>query len=246
MSKKPMSKRWWLLMICAGLALTVSGCINSKSSENKAPSVTQQSATPSPLPAPKEVWMTGFQQINGTPYLYAPIYVANEEQKGVWQEIKQEIKSGGSSNDYESRKGSIDIRNYMFVHRDDLSASKLLPNNNARLLEMEEIGEKATPDKSAQEPNRIAKVQTLWYIKVTEDTNGDKVLNGLDRKQIAISDPSGANYTEIIKGIDKILLVQPKGLDRRLVIYAAGKKRFVADIDITKRQATTKELPSIN
>jgi hypothetical protein len=246
MPKKPMFKRWWLLVVCAGLALTVASCSNSKPQANKSPSLTQPATTPSPLPAPKEVWMTGFQQINGTPYFYAPIYAAKEEQKSVWQEIKREIKSGGSSNDYESRKGSIDIRNYMFVHRDDLSASKLLPNNNARLLEVEEIGEKAPPDKSAKDPNRIVKVQALWYIKVTEDTNGDKLLNTLDRKQIAISDPSGANYTEVIQGIDKILLVQPKGLDRRLVIYSSGNKRFVADIDITKRQATTKELPPID
>jgi hypothetical protein len=244
MPKKPMFKRWWLLVVCAGLALTVASCSNSKPQANNSPNFTQPATAP--LPAPKEVWMTGFQQINGTPYLYAPIYVANEEEKSVWKEIKQGIKSGGSYDDYENRKGSINIRNYMFVHRDDLSANKLLPNNNARLLEVEEIGEKAPLDKSAKDPNQIAKVQALWYIKVTEDTNGDKVLNTLDRKQIAVSDPSGANYTEIIKGIDKILLVQPKGLDRRLVIYASGNKRFVADIDITKRQATTKELPSID
>lgn len=237
-----MFEGWCLLVVCAGLALTTAGCRSSNLSDNKSIS---QSAIPSSLPTPQKVWMSGFQQINGTPYLYAPIYVANEEQKSIWKQIKGEIKSGGSSDEYGSRQGSIDIRNYMFVHRDDLSASKLLPNNNARLLEMEEIGEKV-PSKSAQEPSRIAKVQALWYIKVTEDTNGDKLLNTLDRKQIAISDPSGANYIEIIKGIDNILFVQPKGLDHRLVIYSSGNKRFVADIDITKRQVTTKELPSIN
>ena len=55
------------------------------------------------------------------------------------------------------------------------------------------------------------------------------------RQQIAISDVSGANYTEIIKDIDKIILVDSKGINRRLVIYASGNKRFVADIDLPQR-----------
>lgn len=233
-----MSIKYWQLIGAVGIAIAISGCnrqqMAGSSSENPVPAT--------PLAAPKEVWMTEFQQINGTPYLYAPIYVATEERKNILKELK--------SASYDRQNyGSIDIRNYLFVHRDNLSASKLLSNNRARLLEMEQIGELARSNKSAQEPNRpnaIKKVQTLWYVKVTADTNGDKTLDDRDRKQIAISDVSGANYTEIIQDIDKILLVYPKGIERRLVIYVSGNQRFVTDIDLAKRQAIVKQLPGLN
>ena len=85
-----------------------------------------------------------------------------------------------------------------------------------------------------------------WYVTLPLDPNGDKVLDERDCQQIVISGVFGANYTEIIKNIDKILLVDPKGIDRRLVIYLAGNLRFGADIDIAKRQVITKELPALN
>jgi hypothetical protein len=233
-----MSNQLCKLIGFVGIAILVVGC--NKSPAAKSPSLT----APTALPAPKDVWMTEFQQINGTPYFYAPIYVAAAEQKNILKEIKREMTSFSN---YDDRQYSLDIRNYMFVHRDDLSASKLLSNNSARLLGMEQIGEAAPLDKSASNRSaEIKKIQALWYVKVPADTNGDNVLNDKDRKQIAISDPSGANYVEVIKDIDKILLVSSKGLDRRLVIYTSGNKRFVADVDIPKRQATVKELPALN
>jgi hypothetical protein len=237
-----MSKQWWKLCGALGIVLMGAGC-SQVTSPSRTNSQVAASTSPSPLPAPKNVWMTDFQQINGTPYLYAPIYVADQEQKSILKRIKS------ASSDYGRDYTEIDIRNYMFVHRDNLSAGKLLSKNSSRLLEMEQIGEPAPPDKSGKDPSRpnwLKTVKTLWYVQVLGDTNGDKILSDLDRKQIAISDVSGTNYTEVIKDIDKILLVYPKGLDRRLVFYTSGKKHFVADVDIPNRQATLKELPALN
>jgi hypothetical protein len=237
-----MLKQWWKLSLVA-IVVMVTGCSKPQVSATANPEVAV-STTPVPLAAPKEVWMTQFEQLNGTPYLYAPIYVAEWEQKSI---IKQ-IKSGS----YDDRKGygESDIRNYMFIHRDNLSASKLLTNNSSRILELEQIGEPFPPTKSNPNPvggaSGIKTVKSLWYVRAVGDTNGDKLLSDSDRKQIGISDAAGANYTEIIKDIDKILLVSRTGVDRRLVIYTSGKKRFVAKIDIPTRVATIKELPAIN
>jgi hypothetical protein len=237
-----MSEQLWRFMGLVGIVATLASCSRAPIASTTSTQVAVNN-TPTPLPAPKEVWMTEFQQINGTPYLYAPIYVAAQEQRSI---IKQ-IKSGS----YEDRKGDeygADIRNYMFVHRDNLSASKLLTNNSSRLISLEQIGESAPPDKSSSDPmrtNGIKTVKSLWHVRVLADTNGDKILNDLDRKQIGISDVSGANYTEVIKDIDKILLVYPKSIDRRLVIYTSGNKRFVANIEIPTRQVTIKELPAL-
>jgi hypothetical protein len=237
-----MSKQLWKLIGLVSIVATLSSCSRAPVASTTSPQVVANN-TPMPLPAPKEVWMTQFQQINGTPYLYAPIYVAAQEQKSIIKQIKSASSEYGRGEEY-----GADIRNYMFVHRDNLSASKLLTNNSSRLLNLEQIGETAPPDKSNPDPTRtnwIKTVKSLWHLRVVADTNGDKILNDLDRKQIGISDVSGANYTEVIKDIDKVLLVYPKGIDRRLVIYTSGNKRFVANIEIPTRQATIKELPAL-
>ena len=246
-----MSKQCWKLIVLVGIMVTLASCSKAPVTSITSPQVNVSTTptptpTPTPLSAPQAVRMTQFEQLNGTPYFYAPIYVAEQAQKSIVSQIK--------SGSYDSRKGDsdgTDIRNYMFIHQDNLSASKLLTNNSSRLIEMEQIGEPALPNKSNPDSSRAKSIKTvtaLWHICVLADTNSDQTLNDLDRKQIAISDVSGANYTEIIKDIDKILFVYPKGkgLDRRLVIYTSGTKRFVADIDIPKRQANIKELPAIS
>ncbi len=243
-----MSKQWWKLVGTVGILAIASGCSRSPVTSSNipetasVPDAVRSVAQESPSTAPK-VWMTDFQPISGTPYLYAPIYVATEAQR---QSITKQVKSAVWSRNYDS---SIDIRNYMFVHRDNLSATKLLANNTGRIIEMEQLGQTAPLTKSGKISNpatRLKKITTFWYKKVTTDTNGDKILDGRDRLTIALSDVSGANYTEIIKDIDKIILIHPKGTDRRLVIYASGTKHFVADVDIPNRTATIKELPSVN
>lgn len=236
-----MLNQWQKSIGLVGMMILLASCSKPPVATDSNPSP-NPATSPNPLPTPKNVWMTEFRQLNGTPYLYAPIYVADKEQKSI---LKQ-IKSAASSSGYSGRDGYIDIRNYMFVHRDNLAAGKLLSNNNSRLLDLEQIGEPTPVDKS--DPNRtrgIKTVKTLWYTQVLADTNGDKELSNLDRQQIAISDVSGANYTEIIKNIDTILLVYPKGLDRRLVFYTSDGKHFVADVDIPNRKATIQQLPKL-
>jgi hypothetical protein len=237
-----MFRKYWQLIGSVGIAIALVGCNRQQTAGTPSPD-----QSPTSVPAPKEVRMTEFRQINGTPYLYAPIYVGTEDRKS----IAKQLKEVGSASSYDGRQDDdgIDIRNYLFVHRDNLSASKLLSNNSARLLELEEIGEPAPPSRSVPAPSRIdaiKKVKILWYVKVAADTNGDKILNDRDRKQIAISDVSGANYRELIRDIDRIILVHSKGLERRLVIYASGNKHFVADVDLIKRQTTVKDLPALN
>jgi hypothetical protein len=243
-----MSKQLWKLIGVVGMLAIAAGCSRSPVASSNLPETASvpnpvRTATwESPATAPK-VWMTDFQPISGTPYLYAPIYIATAEQR---QSISKQIKSAVANRSYDD---NIDIRNYMFVHRDNLSATKLLANNTGRIIELEQLGEPSPPPKSGKISTSATvpqKVTTFWYKKVTADTNGDKTLDGRDRLTIALSDVSGANYTEIIKDIDKIILIYPKGINRRLVIYATGTKHFVADVDIPKRTATIKELPSVN
>jgi hypothetical protein len=242
-----MSEQLWKLIGTIGMLAIAASCSRAPVASTSIPETAsvpepdRSVAQASPTPAPK-VWMTDFQQIDGTPYLYAPIYVATAEKR---QSISTQLKSAVYSRSYDS---GIDIRNYMFVHRDNLSASKLLSNNTGRIIELEQIGQPLPPIRTGKNSTVSArkKITTFWYTKVSSDTNGDKILDGKDRKSIALSDVSGANYTEVIKDIDKIILIHSKGIDRRLAIYTTGDKHFVADVDLTKRTATIQQLPSVN
>jgi hypothetical protein len=239
-----MSKYWYQLVGSVGVVMTMLMGCNSPQVAPK-PKLNQPLAA---LPVP-QVSLGEFTLINGTPYLHAAIYVPREVRGNMIEQI-------GNGSRYDSSSGDIDIRNYLFVNRDDLSGKKLFPHHNSRLLEMEQLGETIPLAKpvikdaknNGEDPTLVPprNIRSLWYVTATADTNGDKLLDRQDRKQIAISDVSGTNYTEIIKDIDTILLVHPRGRDRRLVIYASGNKRFVAQIDIPQRLATIKELPSIN
>jgi hypothetical protein len=243
-----MSGKWWKFSSLIVIVLAIGSCSSKPDNANRSDS---QAAivknNPVLLAAPKNVWISQFDRLNGTPYLYAPIYVAEQERKSILKQIKS-----ASSGSYEDRSNyeETDIRNYMFVHRDNLSGSKLLANNSSRILELEQIGEPLPPSKSNPDaidrPNKLKTVKSLWYIRAVADTNGDKQLSYLDRKQIGISDVSGASYTEIIKDIDRILLVSRIDLTRRLVIYTSGNKRFVANINLLDRTARIKELPSLS
>ncbi len=246
-----MFKQLWLLVGLVGMVLTIWACGRQGNNDDQitSPSTTiAPSTSPSAATPVRKASLAEFAQINGTPYLHAPIYLTTDERGNKVERIL--------SGSYEGKEGvsNIDIRNYLFIDRDNLAAGKLLSNNNSRLLEIEHLGGKTVSTGNGRyngknqlvSANQPKQVQSLWFVAVTTDTNRDKALNDRDRKQISMSDVSGANYTEIVKDIDTIRFVYPKGTDRRLVIYTSGTKNFVADINLLQRQATIKELPALN
>lgn len=235
-----MKDRLWKLGGALGILAIVTGCSKSIDGASNLAETAANQATPAT--AGSKFRMTDFQQLDGTPYLLAPIYVATGEQR---QSISKQLKSSIYSGSYDT---SIDIRNYMFVHRDNLSAQKLLANNNTRILELEQLSETIPLDKSGKKstPSSRRKISALWDKTVSTDTNNDKILDNRDRQSIAISDVSGAKYTEIIQNINKIISVYPNGTDRLLVIYTSGSKHFAANINISNRTATIEPLPSVN
>jgi uncharacterized protein YxjI len=79
------------------------------------------------------------------------------------------------------------------------------------------------------------------------DTNDDKRLSEADRKTIAVSDVSGANYTEVIPKVDRLLNTFQISETNVLMIYETDGKSFVTELDLGQRIAVeTKELPVIN
>jgi hypothetical protein len=84
------------------------------------------------------------------------------------------------------------------------------------------------------------------YIEVIKsDTNNNGKWDYEDRKAIAIADPAGVNYVEVITETDEILQRTMHTEDKLTVVYQSNAKLFIANIDLPQRQVTTKDLPAI-
>jgi hypothetical protein len=166
----------------------------------------------------------------------APVYLDGKEES-----------RGGLFSSKEYSKTESPVKNYFFFDRNKLSTTKLFPNNQVRILNVEKIGESTQiKDGDNRESTVLTKVSTLWYEIVKVDTNSNQNLDHGDRITIGISDPAGKNYQELVKDIDRILNVHAKSKEVRILFYQSGNKYFAAEINLVTRRVKNQELPSVH
>jgi hypothetical protein len=189
----------------------------------------------------KEKFLLGsFTNLQDTSYLIAPIY------------LDAKSRSYDSGYDYDT-KNTGNNRNFLFVNVNDKSSRRLVESNNFLFLRYEKLGEKAKNNlkqnpvsSSENNPEALNKVEALWYEVIINDSNNNKYLDYNDKKVIAFSEPSGANYNEVIKEIDTILGSYQKENKNMLFFYSSNGKNFVAEVNISNRQVIdTKELTDL-
>jgi hypothetical protein len=197
--------------------------------------------------AEKKKYVLGeFSVVSGTDYLAAPVYI-DYSGKGRTEAILS------ASDEYSGAKGAkgggVLVNNYVFVNQKDLSSRKLLPNNKSVILDEQQYGEmnstrepqtKAEP--AAPKPKNI---KSVLYRVVNADTNGDKSIDGRDKKTISIADADGSNYKELVPGMERILKIHNPSKNKQVVFYQTGSDFFVASIDIPGRSAQVNKLQSI-
>jgi hypothetical protein len=196
--------------------------------------------------AEKKNYVLGeFVAVSGTDYLSAPVYI-DYSGKGRTEAVLS------ASDEYSGAKGAKGggalVNNYVFVNQKDLSSRKLLPNNKSVILDEHQYGEdirnpdpKVKVDPAAKPKN----IKSVLYRVVNADTNNDKVIDGKDKKTIAIADADGSNYKELVPGIERILKIHNPSKDKQVVLYQTGSDFFVASIDIPGRSAQINKLQSI-
>lgn len=182
-----------------------------------------------------------FSLINGTDYLAAPVSIDT-----AWQQHRE----SGAANEYGSyvaKKGGgyAPVNNYVFMNRQDLSSRKLFPTNKFVILDSQDIGEYVTTGEGVDKKTIIKNVKASLYQVVKADTNNDKKLDNSDQKVIGLADANGANYQEMVKGIDRLLNIHAQSKDKRVVFYQTGKEYFAASIDIPSRAVQVNKLQSI-
>jgi hypothetical protein len=169
-----------------------------------------------------KISLSSFESLNGTPYLIAAVSSEQDYRQSYYE------------------KEATSIRNFLFVNGSDKSARRLVTKNDFLFLAYEKLGQQT------QQQSVVNKVRGILYQVVTSDTNGDNRLNSSDRKTIALSDVSGANYTEVIPQVDIVLGTHQKEEAALLVFWVSGGKNFVTEINIPARKVTvTKQLPSL-
>lgn len=166
--------------------------------------------------------LEGFRPLSGTPYLIANQVASQSWSRGVL-----------SSSSYDKQ---VSTRNYLFFDGNGKTSHWLRPNSDFLFLENRELIQ------GQQDAN--PKVQRLLYSLAKADSNDDQQLDSKDVKTIALSDPSGKNYKELIQNIDQVQQIHQQNDQRVLVFYRADEKHYVADIDFIQGQLlATQELP---
>ncbi len=201
--------------------------------------------------AEKKKYVLGeFVAVGGTDYLAAPVYI---DYSGKWRTEVMLAASDEYSGAKGAKGGGALVNNYVFVNQKDLSSRKLLPNNKSVILEERQYGEDLRNPEPQPKAEAIAKpnnpkpknVKSVLYRVVTADTNDDKVIDGKDKKTIAIADADGSNYKELVAGMERILKVHNPSKEQQVVFYQTGNDFFAASIDIAGRSAQVKKLQSI-
>ena len=166
--------------------------------------------------------LQGFSPLSGTPNLIAKQVSSQSWSRGVL-----------SSSSYDKQTST---RNYLFFDGNSKTNHWLRPDSEFMFLEHRELTQNQT--------DANPKVQRLLYSLVKADSNDDQQLNSDDTKAIALSEPNGKNYQELIQNIDQIQQIHQQNDQRVLVFYRADEKHFVADIDfIQGKLLATQELP---
>ncbi len=162
----------------------------------------------------------GFDRLEGTDYLMAPVYSTQTYQAAYYE------------------KGTSAVRNYLFVNAVDKSSRWLVPNNNYLFLSRHKEFNNPTSGSSW--------VTWLRYEVVKSDTNQDGQLTREDKRTIGISDPTGERYSELITDIDQILGYEMLEENYLLIFYRTDTKNYIAEVDISDRRIiVTNELPEI-
>jgi hypothetical protein len=163
--------------------------------------------------------LESFSPLSGTPHLLAAQVLRPEGSKG----------SGFSSYDYPE----ISTHNYLFFDGSTKTSRWLLPNSDSRFLTQQELLQ--------TDPSGKGKVQALIYNQVKADSNDDGQLDSLDAQTLALSDPSGENYQELLVNVENIQQIHQQNNQIVFVFYRMGGQNQVAEIDVQSRKILSRQ-----
>ena len=141
---------------------------------------------------------------------------------------------------YSGGKSTSSTRNLLFSNMHTEVSKWLLPTNEFLIPQYSLI------NKSNSYSNE-EDVITILYRVVKSDTNGDERLTENDELHISLSKPDGANFTEVLKGIDDVLGYELLNQKALAIMFNRGGQGFTAYVDLQNFKVIKEiELPKIN
>ena len=148
----------------------------------------------------EENWSFGVMvDIDGSPYLMIP------------------FNSDQAYDQSFSRKASLSVRNYLFIHSETNEQHWLFDTDAYLIANNVHLSEKILSENiAAMDENDV---QAILYQVIKTDTNGDQRLNYMDLQTIGLSHPDGQRYTDIVSEIDSLIGHRLINSDTLLVLY---------------------------
>ncbi|NEO85108.1 MAG: hypothetical protein F6J87_12795 [Spirulina sp. SIO3F2] len=159
----------------------------------------------------EEQWqLGGLQTIPGTTYVLAPLYFDQQYDQSFYE------------------KTADSIRNYLFVNSQTTLEHWLLDTNDYLVTSIDILS-------SEEVENGLEKQKTsgILYQLIKADTSEDNRIDYQDLKTLALSQPDGKGYTEVVEDVDTLIghYLNPDGT--LLVIYQKEETGYSVSIDLS-------------
>ena len=155
-----------------------------------------------------ESWQLGYlSSVNGTSYVVLPLTSDQSLDRSYYS------------------KSSSAARNYLFIDTEGDGRTWLLEHNNFLFENRQKISHGNYS--STDEP-----VLAFLYRLVKRDTDNDGRLTNADLKTLALSNPDGSKYTEVLTDIDAFLGSQLTKENTILVVYQREGIGYTSIIDL--------------
>ncbi len=140
---------------------------------------------------------------------------------------------------YSGSKSTASTRNLMFSNMRTETNRWLLPNNNYLISSHRLINESNSYDRDKD-------IITILYNIVKTDTNNDSRLTENDNLTIALSDPNGKNYTEVLLNVENVLGYDLINKQAIAIMFNRKGQGYTAYINLSNLKVTKEiELPKI-
>ena len=144
------------------------------------------------------------------------------------------------SHKYSGSKSTTSTRNLLFSNMHNEINKWLLPSNDFLIVSHKLINETNSYDSNKN-------IITILYQIVKSDSNNDSRLTENDQLTIAISEPDGKKYTEVIKDVDELLGYDVLSKQDLAIMFSREHQGYIAYIDLTDIRITKEiKLPKIN
>jgi len=170
----------------------------------------------------KQAWRFGqLLEVHGSPYVLLPL---NSDQRYAQSYYG---------------KSSLSARNYLFINTLNSQKKWLFKQNDYLIQHIEMLSHENYGEKNKKELAILLKI-------IKSDSNSDALLTDSDLKTLALVQPDGTNYTEVIDNVDLYIGSKLTTEDSLLVLFERNGIGYSANVNLSDFVVESEtELPKV-